>query len=123
MADEAHLRRVYSVVCGACFIAITQLATREKLTGTQLIALGCFVTAMPFFALEAGVPRLEYLKKGSLLSHLVSYLSGFALPIFWIGVAALTFSFRWWVGLFFVASSGIAWAIAHVTLEKKPDSN
>jgi hypothetical protein len=113
-----NLRPIYATVSGACFIAITQIVTRENVNAAHFIALACFVTAMPFCALVAAVARLEHLQQGSFLSKLVSHLSGNALFVFWLGVAAMTFSFGWLIGLLFVIPSLIAWAIAHVTLSK-----
>jgi hypothetical protein len=116
MFDTEHLRKIYGIASGACFIAITQLAQRDTLQTDHIIALGCFASALPFCALQASTKRLDRLKKGSFLFSALSHFAGFSLPMVWLGVALLTFSFGWLVGLLFVGSSAIAWAFSQASL-------
>ena|SRR6266404_618677 len=107
-------RRNFALAAGGCFIAITQLLTRDNLEFLQLVALGCFFAALPFLAVTAATNRLDDLKSGTFLSLLFAHLRGFSLFVFWLGLAAIAFSFRWFVGVFFLASSLIVWAGLHV---------
>jgi hypothetical protein len=111
----SNQRRIYAIVSGACFIAITQLATRDRLGSLHLFSLACFATSLPFMALGGGVMETDRIPKGSLLGILLDQLIGNSLFVFWAGVVALLISFGWWIAVFFVIGSIIAFIIARVS--------
>jgi hypothetical protein len=108
-------RRNFAIAAAGCFIAITQLLSRDKLECLHLISLGCFFSALPFLAVTAATNRLDDLKPGTFLSLLFAYFRSFSLFVFWLGLVALAFSFRWFCGVFFMSSSLVVWAGLHIT--------
>jgi hypothetical protein len=117
--------RLYAAIAGACFIGITQLATREHLYTSHIFSLCCFAASLPLMALRGVGGTFEDIEKDSWLWRLIDVLTDGFLLLFWFGVVALLFSFGWVVALFFMAASLIAFAILQVsgrwrTTAKKP---
>ena len=115
----ANQHRIYGIVSGACFIAITQLATREHLEAIHLFSLCCFAASLPFMALGGAVAEIDHVAKTSFLERLIDQLIGDSLFVFWVGIVALLFSFGWLVALLFVVSSLIALTIAKVSASRQ----
>jgi hypothetical protein len=100
-------RKSYGIAAGACFVIITQLATRDRLTDSQLAAIKCFSISLPIFVGAVSIPAIRELEQGDPMFHLVDQLVGSALIIFWIGMFALLSSFGWTSGVFFILTSTV----------------
>ncbi|SRR6266567_4810301 len=107
--------RLYAVISGACFIGITQLATREHLHPSHIFSLCCFAASLPFMALRGAGGTFEDIEKDSWLGRLIDVLTDGCLLLFWFGIVALLFSFAWGIALLFVAASLITFTIAYVS--------
>jgi hypothetical protein len=112
-----NYRKIQGAIAGACFIAITQLATRERLDGFQIFALCCFSSVLPFSALSAALDRVHDFdhKKDLPIYHLTEHLFGNAMFVFWLGLVALLFSFGWLLAVLFTVGSVIAVTIGNST--------
>jgi hypothetical protein len=108
-------RRNFAIAAAGCFIAITQLLSRDRLEWLHFISLGCFFAALPFLAVTAATNRLDDLEPGTFLSLLFAHFRSLSLFVFWLGLAVLAFSLRWFIGVFFIGGSLIVWAGLHVT--------
>jgi hypothetical protein len=110
----ANQHRIYGVVSGACFIAIIQLATRQQFGAAHLFSLCCFATSLPFMALGGAMAEVDNIPGAPFLGKLAQYLIRGSLPVFWVGMVALLFSFGWLAAGLFAVGSVIAVAIAMI---------
>jgi hypothetical protein len=102
-------RTIAGVAAGACFVAITQLATRGQLTDAQLISVGCFAITMPVFACVS-VSRALAMPPTPRFREVMEQMHSGATTVFLVGIAALLASFHWSIGIGFVL---VSLSIAH----------
>jgi hypothetical protein len=93
-----------AALAGACFVALTQLVTREALTPTLQVSVALFSVAIPFLVIFAVVPvpkgpKTNMLNKLAELLFIASCLAGL------LGITCLFLFVRPLFGCTFAASS------------------
>jgi hypothetical protein len=98
-------RMVSGALAGGCFVALTQIITKERICGALYWAVVCFAITIPTMTAYYLYPPTFAHEKGSswpptyCLFHLF-YL--FALVVGFVGVALVFFSAGRWPGVIFV---------------------
>ena len=100
-----NIKKLSAAAAGGCFVAITQLATRDKIDTSDLVAIGCFSVTLPIFVTAATIPGFQAIQSGSALGTITSQVIGWSLSLFALGVASVLWSFGWY---FAVASGAVA---------------
>jgi hypothetical protein len=117
-----NLRWVCTASAGGCFIAIIQLATCNQLTESQLVAIGCFATALPIFAAAAGIPKLQHQDEHSLVGEWINYCLDGAFVLFAAGLTALLYSLGWIFAVLFAVVSIMLFFVIWPLPESKENS-
>ena len=94
---------VSGTLSGICFVALTQIATRDKVPGTLHYAVLCFAIAIPCMAAYCLYPP-TFQRKGGMWSFAYSLFHLFYLVVLlvtFIGLALLFFSISLLAGFVF----------------------
>lgn len=109
---DEQFRNILAGAAGASFVALTQLATRDTMQGSHLVAVGCFTVTMPIFVAAAAIPKFHKIEKGSRLASIAYDVVTTAGIIFLFGVASLLWAFGWYFAVAFMAVCAACFYIA-----------
>lgn len=104
-AIPENIQRISAGAVVACFVVLTQLATRDCFHIAHLIAIGCFSATMPIFVAAITIPKYQKLEDDSPWGGAVSQIMGWTGVVFLLGVASLLWSFRWYFAVLFATIS------------------
>ena len=104
---DQHFRNLLAGAAGASFVAVTQLATRDTMQVSHLVAIGCFTVTMPVFVSAAVFPKFQEIKQGTRAAEIAYDFIVTAGLIFLFGIASLLWAFGWY---FAIAFAAICWA-------------
>lgn len=107
-----NIRNISAGAAGASFVALTQLATRDAIDTSHLVAIGCFSVALPILTAATAIPQFHKIEAGSRRAEITINIVISAWIIFLCGIAGVLWAFGWYFAVAFAAVGLVCFYVA-----------